>query len=295
MTMPSELSNRAFPLFRWRVASYLSLIASVVFGFSISAVQAATLPSTLSAHIEQQLPTYSWAENAAHHVQADFDGNGLDDVALLLNNEDDWQLAVFQQLPDERYESHVIDYFPGADKVFKQSLPIDQLTLNAIKPASQLTVQETLISGTNDEVPSLVLQLPAEQQMVMLFQWNSSRQLFGSSRIRLSATPSTRASINTSFCSYDPSSGVPNPLGTRAFITIQQQDENAVVVYQRFPSPLNGSAAATLAVRHELVFHQTTLDAARTLMREQPDYYQALTGDNDPDGFALIDESLVCQ
>lgn len=77
--------------------------------------------------------------------------------------------------------------------------------------------------------------------------------------------------------------------------TVEEQDGNTTFVYEQFPQNLAGTAVATLATRRELVFHQTPIEQARALMREQPGYYRELTGDDDPAGFAPIDASLACQ
>ncbi|MGI9418466.1 MAG: hypothetical protein ACR2RA_11570 [Geminicoccaceae bacterium] len=246
-------------------------------------------PRAVTDQIERTLPDYSWRENDRHIGFGDFDANGLDDVAMLLSGSDDWQLVVFRQMEDERYQTDVIEQFPGNDHAFKQRFPPDDLAIEAVAKGGALDLDGTIIDDAATDAASLALRLPAAEQTALLFKWNPAQQLFGTSRLRLAEAPSGTS------CAYDPQSGVPNPLGMRAFVTVEERDGNTTFVYERFPETLEGVAPATLAMKRELVFHQTPIDQARALMREQPSYYQQLTDDDDPAGFAPIDATLVCQ
>jgi len=76
-------------------------------------------------------------------------------------------------------------------------------------------------------------------------------------------------------CAYDPQSGQPNPLGMRTFITVTETQGNTDFVYQQFP--------------------QTIAAQSPRLMRENNDFYSALIGYSDPEGFSAYDKAMVCK
>jgi hypothetical protein len=246
-------------------------------------------PPVVAEHIEQMMPGYAWRENDRHIGFGDFDANGLDDVAMLLIGPEDWQLVVFRQVGSERYEADVIEQFPGSDREFKRRFPPDDLLLETVARGTPLELDGAIIDDAAEDAASLALRLPADEQTAFLFKWNKAQQLFGTTRLRLAA-----ASSGTT-CAYDPKSSLPNPLGMRAFVTVEERDGDTTVVYERFPETLNGVTPVTLATRRELVFYETPIDQARALMREEPSYYHQLTGDDDPSGFAPIDATLICK
>lgn len=102
---------------------------------------------------------------------------------------------------------------------------------------------------------------------------------------------------STRVCQYDPESGVPNPLGMRAYITVTEEDGNTTFLFEQFPSNVGGAPeiAATIASRREMTFYNIGIDQARQIMLQQPDYYSELVGYSDPEGFAPVDQVLTCQ
>ncbi len=282
---------------RHRAGFALQLVFVGLVTCTLAACSRGTLASDLPPGVvdvaEQALPGYvlpSTAEPDSPHVGfGDFDANGLEDVVALLQGNDDWQLVVFRQMDSERYQTNVIEQFPGDDRAFKTRLPADDLELEALAKGETLEIDGKAIEGTTADAASLVLHLPAAEQTALQFTWNQDHQLFGASRLRLAAA------ANATTCAYDPQSGEPNPLGSRAFVTVEEQDGSTVIVYERFPENLAGTAPATIATRRALTFHQTSIDQARAFMREEPIYYRELTGDDDPAGFAPVDASLTCQ
>lgn len=246
-------------------------------------------PPAVADLIEQALPGYAWRDNDRHIGFGDFDANGLDDVAMLLSGDEDWQLVVFRQIEGGHYRADMIEQFPGNDLEFKRRFPTDDLALEAVAKGMPLELNGMVVDDATAETAGLALRLPADEQTAILFRWNATQQLFGTTRIRLAAAPSGTT------CAYDPKSNAPNPLGMRAFITIEERDGNTTFIYEQFPETLSGTALVTIASRRELIFHQTPIDQARALMREDPSYYHELTDDNDPAGFAPIDATLICE
>jgi len=100
----------------------------------------------------------------------------------------------------------------------------------------------------------------------------------------------------TRTCAYDPESGLPNPLGMRAYITVTEADGNTTFLFEQFPSNvgIDPSVPVTIASSRELTFYETPLDRARTLMLENPDYYSELVGYSDPEGFGPVNQTLAC-
>ncbi|MEA5465440.1 hypothetical protein [Leptothoe sp. PORK10 BA2] len=96
-------------------------------------------------------------------------------------------------------------------------------------------------------------------------------------------------------CNYDPNTGTPNPLGMRAFITLTETEGTTEVLYEQFGSVVPGPAEAVLTTERALTFPNQSIDAVRQLLLNSPDYYQALVGFTDPDGFAAVDATLICQ
>jgi hypothetical protein len=97
-------------------------------------------------------------------------------------------------------------------------------------------------------------------------------------------------------CAFDANSGKQNPLGMRAFVTIQESEGNTTFVYEQFPSPVGGTrTAVTIAQRRELTFYNTNLATARQLMLDTPTYYTTLLGSEDLEGFGSVNAVLACR
>ena len=101
------------------------------------------------------------------------------------------------------------------------------------------------------------------------------------------------SAIAATTCSYDPASGKPNPLGMRSFITLTENEGNTTVVYEQFPSIV--AENITISTIRELVFHNTNIRQARTLLLQTKKYYSELVGYDAPEGFKPINSVLVCR
>lgn len=106
-------------------------------------------------------------------------------------------------------------------------------------------------------------------------------------------TPASAANETT--CSYDASSGKPNPLGMRTFIVMQTSAADVHVMYMSLPLPVEGDARVSLMTQRQLVFHGSDIDTARKRLRESPALYEALLGHSDSEGFAVVDAVLKCR
>ena len=273
-----------------RLAGVLALLGALAGGVPAAAGE---LPAGVVALVDDTLPGYhlpSAEMDGSHVARADFDADGRDDVAALLAGAADWQLAIFRQREPDHYQAVVIDRFPGDDRDFRERLSIDQLALDAVPKGAALEIDGAIVEDAAVNAASLVLRLPPAEASALLFQWDPAHDLFGTTRLRLAAAPASAGKV----CAYDPDSGLPNPLGMRAFVTVSEEAGNTIFVYEKFPETLAGSAPATLAIRRELVFHQTPIEQARALMLNEPGYYQDLTGDDDPAGFVPLDATLTC-
>jgi hypothetical protein len=97
-------------------------------------------------------------------------------------------------------------------------------------------------------------------------------------------------------CSYDVNSGVPNPLGMRAYVTIAEDQGDTTVVFEQFPSPVGeGQVPTTIASSRTLTFYGMKIDRVRALMLEDSRYYTELMGYEDPEGFAPVNAVLICR
>ncbi|MEM6255199.1 MAG: hypothetical protein AAF821_19980 [Cyanobacteria bacterium P01_D01_bin.156] len=99
----------------------------------------------------------------------------------------------------------------------------------------------------------------------------------------------------TIVCSYDPSTGAPNPLGMRAFITMTETNGTTEVTYERLGAFVPGPAEAILTTERSLVFPGKAIDQTRQLLLDNVSYYRELVGFNDPDGFAPVNSTLICR
>lgn len=99
----------------------------------------------------------------------------------------------------------------------------------------------------------------------------------------------------TIVCNYDPSTGIPNPLGMRTFITLKETGGSTEVTYEQFGTAVPGPAQAVLTTERSLTFPNRAIDAVRQLLLNNPTYYRELVGFNDPDGFAAVNATLICQ
>ncbi|MGD1950124.1 MAG: hypothetical protein ACFB14_10815 [Leptolyngbyaceae cyanobacterium] len=99
----------------------------------------------------------------------------------------------------------------------------------------------------------------------------------------------------TIVCNYDPSTGAPNPLGMRAFITLKEADGTTEVLYEQLGSRVPGPAEAVLTVERSLLFPNYSIDRVRQLMLTNATYYRELVGFDDPEGFAAVNSTLICR
>lgn len=96
-------------------------------------------------------------------------------------------------------------------------------------------------------------------------------------------------------CQFDPTLGMPNPMGMRAYITITEGNGDTTVEFEQFPSLVGrGEVPATLATKRVMTFYGLGLIATRQLLLDQPQYYSELLGYSDPEGFGPINELLTC-
>ncbi|MFP4101239.1 hypothetical protein [Coleofasciculus sp.] len=104
---------------------------------------------------------------------------------------------------------------------------------------------------------------------------------------------SCAASSSSRVCQYNPESGKPNPLGMRAYITLTEDEGSTIVTYEQFPSTVDENI--TLTTKRELTFHDTPLDTARVILLQNKNYYSELVGYDDPEGFAPVNQVLICE
>lgn len=96
-------------------------------------------------------------------------------------------------------------------------------------------------------------------------------------------------------CQFDPTLGVPNPLGMRASITITEAAGDTTLEFEQFPSLVgNGEVPATLAVKRVMTVYGLGLTATRQLLLDQPQYYYELLGYENAEGFGPINDLLTC-
>jgi hypothetical protein len=96
-------------------------------------------------------------------------------------------------------------------------------------------------------------------------------------------------------CSYDPSTGVPNPLGMRTFITLTETAGTTEVFYEQLGSFVPGPVEAVLTLERTLIFPNRSIDQVRQLLITNNTYYQELVGFDDPEGFSPVNSSLICR
>ncbi len=107
--------------------------------------------------------------------------------------------------------------------------------------------------------------------------------------------PAQAQSSPTIICRYDPSTGVPNPLGMRTFITLTENDGSTEVTYEQLGSSVPGPVEAVLTLQRSVFFPNQPIDRVRQLLLTNGNYYRELVGFNDPDGFAAVNSTLICQ
>ena len=99
----------------------------------------------------------------------------------------------------------------------------------------------------------------------------------------------------TIVCRYDPSTGVPNPLGMRTFITLIETNGATEVTYEQLGAFVPGPVEAVLTSQRSLLFPGQSIDEVRQLLLNNTTYYRELVGFDDPDGFAPVNATLICQ
>ncbi|NJR67230.1 MAG: hypothetical protein HC771_00145 [Synechococcales cyanobacterium CRU_2_2] len=107
--------------------------------------------------------------------------------------------------------------------------------------------------------------------------------------------PAHAGVLPTRSCAYDPSSGKPNPLAGKAFVSINEIDGDTVFTYQPLPTKLNqNSTRAVVAQQRELTLEDVPLEEGRQLLASNAAYYSELLGYDSSTGFGPVNESLTC-
>ncbi len=105
-------------------------------------------------------------------------------------------------------------------------------------------------------------------------------------------------------CAYDPTAGIPNPLGMRTFISVREIEGNSIFRYQQLPAIVSGSGVpasppADIEVERSLTLYETPIAEARQLMEDNPSYYASLLGvpvnNVGSADFAEVNAVLSCQ
>ena len=99
----------------------------------------------------------------------------------------------------------------------------------------------------------------------------------------------------TIICRYDPSTGVPNPLGMRTFITLREVNGTTEVLYEQLGTRVPGPVDAVLTSVRSLLFPNRSVDNVRQLLLTNATYYRELVGFDDPEGFAAVNSALICR
>ena len=99
----------------------------------------------------------------------------------------------------------------------------------------------------------------------------------------------------TIICRYDPSTGIPNPLGMRTFITLTEANGSTEVAYEQLGTFVPGPVEAVLTAERALIFPNRSIDRVRQLLLTNVSYYRELVGFDDPDGFAPVNDTLICR
>lgn len=118
----------------------------------------------------------------------------------------------------------------------------------------------------------------------------------------VSPAPPAPPSVNIT-CTYDPNSEVPNPLGSRAALTIQETEGNTAFIYERFPNEVSSDASdvkAEVDNKRTLTLYETSIADARQLLLDESSYYAVLLGlaVDDPfieRGFEGVNQTMLCQ
>lgn len=107
----------------------------------------------------------------------------------------------------------------------------------------------------------------------------------------------TALAAPTPTCAYDPSSGSPNPLGMRSYITVTETDGNTAFVFEQFPSTVGSGdpSPVTIASSRTLTMYGVRVEQARELLLQKPEYYAELVGYEDSEGFAPVNATLICR
>ncbi len=130
----------------------------------------------------------------------------------------------------------------------------------------------------------------------MSFQFQFGSFLAIAALAQLISLVPAQAATPTATCSYDSSSGKPNPLGMRALLTLEEKEGDTTAKYWQFPSRVGKTATppATISSTRELTFYKTNLAAARQLLLKNPMYYQELLGSTAPEDFKPVNDTLKC-
>jgi hypothetical protein len=98
-------------------------------------------------------------------------------------------------------------------------------------------------------------------------------------------------------CAYDPSSGVPNPFGMRAYLRITGDASNAVATYDIFPSMESfDNVKATIEERRQLRVYNVGVSGARRYLATHPQVYHDLIGYDHPSmSYPEFDKHLTCK
>ena len=118
-----------------------------------------------------------------------------------------------------------------------------------------------------------------------------------------SSTQTLSQSPSETICAYDADSGFPNPLGSRASLTVETSQGDTAFIYERLPAVVSSDSSdlrAEVDNKRTLTIFETPLETARQLLIDDSSYYAVLLGlapDDDfiARGFEMINQTLTCE
>ncbi len=151
------------------------------------------LPESLAALIVAKFPglriptvddmTGAWAafskrEAVPYACLGDFNGDGLNDVALILIGKDSWKNVAFHRTSGDGWESLKLGKFAGRDKEFTRQNPPQEFRLYTLKAGEKLKIGARIVERSKYKFDSIAFYGLGTRDSLIHYKWNAKHNLY---------------------------------------------------------------------------------------------------------------------
>ena len=146
------------------------------------------IPSSIKVLIEKEFASYRipkqkdiqgvWKDRidqkrSTYYTSGDFDGNGLEDLAMILLGQKDWKLVAFHQISKGQYKAYPFGTFVGDDQLFTVEHSTQRFYLSTLKKCQKPGTKGKEWSSSTFLYDTILLIENESSPSAQLYRWSS--------------------------------------------------------------------------------------------------------------------------